>query len=84
MNKRNPANREGGLTNCKRFAFGLDTAYWITFPLGIHSVRMRKQCKFADTETPSKGKTFGCDKCFQAMISRQNHWGKLSNGDAHS
>ena len=58
MNKRNPAHCERALTNCKRFALGLDTAYWITFPLGIHSVRMRKQYRSADTRTPSRGMMF--------------------------
>jgi len=66
---------ENRLTNCKRFASGLDTAYCITLPFGIHSVRMRKHWS-ADTETPNKGKTFGWDKCFQLMISLHNPWVK--------
>ena len=61
-----------GLTSLKRFASGLDLAYCITFPPGIHSVRMRKQHGSADTETPNKGRMFGWDKCFQLMISRHN------------
>ena len=48
-----------GLTNRKRFASGLDVAYLITFPLGIHSEKIRKQCGSVDTETPNKGKMFG-------------------------
>jgi len=48
-----------GLTNPKRFASGWDLAYSITFPPGIHSVRMRKQHGSADIETPNKGRMFG-------------------------
>lgn len=61
-----------GLTNCKRFAAGLDFAYFIIFPLGIHSVRIRKQCVSAEMETPNRGRMFGWDKCFQVIISRHN------------
>jgi hypothetical protein len=71
-----------GHTSRKRFASGLDLAYCITFPLGIHSVIIQKQSESVDTETPNKGSMFGCDRCFQPMISRQNRYGKLSGGDA--
>lgn len=60
------------LTSCNRFASGLDLAYCITFPLGIHSVIMRKHCESVDTETPNKGMRFGWDRCFQLMISRHS------------
>ena len=75
MSKRD--NREEtavGRTNRKRFASGLDVAYSITLPLGIHSEKIRKQCRSADTKTPTKGKIFGWDKCFHHMISRHNPW----------
>ena len=67
----------GERTSRKRFASGLDFAYCITFPFGIHSVRMRKQRESADTETPNKGMTFGWDTCFQPIISRHNRWAKV-------
>ena len=67
------------LTDCKRFAVGLDLAYCITLPLTIHSVRMHKLRVSVEMETPSKGRMFGWDRCFQAMTSRQNSWGKLSD-----
>ena len=41
--ERSHNERASKLTNCKRFAIGLDFANCIMFPLGIHSVRMRKQ-----------------------------------------
>ena len=66
---------ESGLTNCKRFAVGLDFAYCIIFPLCIQSVRMWKRCESTEIETPSKGKILGWDKCFQAIISRHSSWG---------
>ena len=72
-------NRRGttsSLTNRNRFASGLDLAYCITFPLGIHSVRIRKRCGSADTETPNNGRMFGWVKCFQLIISRHNRWEK--------
>ena len=68
-NNRETASR---LTSRNRFASGLDLAYCITFPFGIHSVRMRKQRESADKETPSRGMMFGWDRCFQPMISRHN------------
>ena len=74
--KENCREATSGLTNRKRFAFGLDLAYFITFPLGIHSVRMQKQRGSLETETPNKGKMFGWDKCFQLIISRHNRWVK--------
>ena len=74
--RRNHRETTSGLTNRKRFASGLDLAYCITFPLGIHSERMRKQRRSVDTETPNKGEMFGWDKYFQPMISRQNRWAK--------
>ena len=77
MNKRKSRESEdvaGGLTNRKRFFSGLDFTYSITFPLGIHSVIMRKQCGSVETETPNKGKMFGWDKYFQPTISRHNRW----------
>ena len=61
-----------GLTSRKRFFSGLFFAYSITFPLGIHSVIMRKRCGSVDTDAPNKGKMFGWDKCFQPTISRHN------------
>jgi hypothetical protein len=63
-----------GLTNFKRFAAGLDIVYCMMFPLCIHSVKMWKRCDLAEMETPSRGETFGWDKCFQAIISRHNRW----------
>ena len=75
MNKtRNRGETASRLTNCKRFASGLDLAYCVTFPLSIHSVRMRKQHGPVDTETPNEGKMFGLVKCFQLMVSRHNLW----------
>jgi len=70
---RKPQNNNE-LTSRKRFASGWNFAYSITFPLGIHSVIMRKQRGSTDTEAPNKGKMFGWDKCFQPMISRHNRW----------
>ena len=64
------------LTKRKRFSSGLEAVYHITFPLGIHSLTMRKQYGSTDTETPNKGKMFGWDRCFQLMISRHNRWTK--------
>jgi len=61
-----------GLTNPSRFTSGLDLAYCITFPLGIHSVRIRKQHESSDTEIPNKGRRFGWVKCFQPMVSRNS------------
>lgn len=60
------------LTSRKRFAFGLDFAYCIMSPLAIHSLRMRKLHGSVETETPSKGKMFGWDKCLHPMISLHN------------
>lgn len=48
-----------GLTNCKRFAAGLDCVYFTIFPLCVHSVRMRKRCGPPEIETPTRGKMFG-------------------------
>ena len=70
------AKTASGLTNRKRFASGFDLAYFVTFPLGIHSVRMWKRRGLVDTKTPNNGKMFGWDKCFQPMISRHNRWGE--------
>jgi hypothetical protein len=70
MNKR--GNHEGAeveRTNRKRFASGLDIAYLITFPLGIHSEKIWRQRRSVSTETPTRGKMFGWDKCFHHMIS---------------
>jgi len=61
-----------GPTIRRRFASRLDLAYCITFPLGIHSERMRKGNGSADIEIPNKGKMFGWDRCFQPMTSRHN------------
>lgn len=66
-----------GLTSCKRFAVGLDFAYCNILPLGIHSVIIQKWCGVAEIETPRRGSTFGCEKCFQAIISRQNSWERV-------
>ena len=74
--RENDGEAAGGFTNRKRFASGLALAYCITFPLGIHSVRMRKQYGSADTEIPNRGKMLGWDRCFQPMISRHNRWVK--------
>ena len=63
-----------GLTKRKRLASGLDPRYSITFPLGIHSEMIRKCWGFLDTETPKRGKTFGCDKRFQMRTPRQCRW----------
>ena len=46
----------------------------MTFPLGIHLEKIRKQRRSVDTETPTRGKMFGWDKCFHHMISRHNRW----------
>ena len=62
----------GGLANCNRFTSGLDLVYSTTFPFCIQSVTMRKYRGSAETETPSRVKMLGCDRCFQLMISRQN------------
>lgn len=62
------------LTNRRRFASGWDLVYCARFPLGIHSERMRKQCRSVDTETPNRGITFGWDKCFHPITSRQKRW----------
>jgi hypothetical protein len=53
------------LTNCKRFVCGLNLAYSITFPLGIHSVIIWKRFGSSDTEIPNRGRMFGWDKYFQ-------------------
>ena len=66
-----------GLTSCKRFAMGFDLEYCNTLPFGIHSVRMKKRCGLVEIETPSNGKMLGCDKCFQAMISRHIRWEQI-------
>ena len=64
----------GSLTKRRRFAVGLALAYCVKFPLGIHSVRILKLRWAASTETPSKGRMFSWDKCFQVMISRHKDW----------
>ena len=69
-----PFERESELTNCKRFASGLDLVYSIKFPFGIHSERIRKQRGFVDVETPRRGKMLGWDKYFHPRISRQKRW----------
>jgi len=51
--------RTVGLAKRKRLASGLNFVYSVTFPLGIHSEMMRKYWGLLDTETPSRGKTFG-------------------------
>ena len=48
-----------GLTNCKRFASGLDLVYSITFPFRIQSETMRKLQGSVETETPNNGKMLG-------------------------
>ena len=65
----NRGETESGLTNRKRFSSGLDFAYCITFPLGIHSVRMQKPRGSVDMEMPNKGKIFLWDRYFQLIIS---------------
>ena len=70
--RREIAETAGGLTNRKRFASGFDLVYCVTFPLGIHSVRMWKRRGPVDTKTPNRGKIFGWNKCFQPVISRHN------------
>ena len=69
-------------TSRKRFASVFFLAYSITFPLGIHSVRIRKQYGSVEAEIPSRGRIFGWDKCLHPMISRHNRWGKMNNGGA--
>jgi len=69
--------KAGGPTNRKRLAPGFDLAYCITFPLGIHLERIRKQSGSRDTETPNRDKMFGWDKYFQVTISRHNRWGGI-------
>ena len=49
IDKENSGGNSNQLTNCKRFALGLDFVYCITFPLGIHSERMQKQDGFVGT-----------------------------------
>ena len=68
----NPHVEYTGLANRKRLASGLDLMYSIAFPFGIHSEMIRKCWGFFDTETPSSGKIFGCDKRFQMRTSRQS------------
>ena len=60
-----------GLTNHKRLTSGLDLVYSIMFPFRIQSEVIRKLGGSVETETPNKGKTFGWDRRFQPMISRQ-------------
>ena len=66
------AGNNGCLTKRRRFAFGLDLVYCVTFPLDIHSVRMLKLHWTASTDTPNKGRMFSWDRCFQAIVSRHN------------
>jgi len=56
--KRNRRKIASGFTIRKRFASGLDLAYCITFPLVIHSERMKKERRSADIETPNKEEMF--------------------------
>ena len=59
---------------------GFDFKYSMTFPLGIHSVRIRKDCGVVDIDTPNKGKMFRWDRRFQVTISRHNRWAR---GEQH-
>ena len=59
---------------------GFDFTYSMTFPLGIHSVRIRKDCGVVVIDTPNKGKMFRWDRRFQVTISRHNRWAK---GERH-
>ena len=68
------------LTNLSRFAVGFDFTYSMTFPLGIHSVRIRKDFGVVEIDTPNKGKMFRWDRRFQVTISWHNRWAK---GERH-
>ena len=48
-----------GLTNSRRFAFGLDLVYSIMFPFRIQSEKIRKHLGSVETETPKRGRTLG-------------------------
>ena len=58
------------LTSCARFTSLCFWTYSLTFPLSIHSDTIANASvpKF----TPRNGRTFGCRRCFQATVPRQN------------
>ena len=60
--KNEVGTREGiasGLTNRKRFAFGLVLVYLITSPFCIQSEMIRKPQGSVEIETPNKGRMLG-------------------------
>ena len=60
--KNKVGTREGiasGLTNRKRFAFGLVLVYLITSPFCIQSEMIRKPRGSVEIETPNKGRMLG-------------------------
>lgn len=79
--ERDRGEMEIELTNCKRFAVGLDLEYCDTLPCDIHSARMWKLCGFVEIETRARVKCSDAISVSKRLPPDTTAGGNLDNSD---